>query len=101
MRFATLSVADLGFCWPTRYCVDGVMISATFPQFYTRIPVISVKIWRYANIRLCMPGNSEMMNCGIRPTKFISLADKLSAYEADLFGELANIKGCPFIVVTA
>ena len=48
-----------------------------------------------------MPGDSEMMNCGIRPTKFISLADKLSAYEADLFGELANIKGCPFIVVTA
>ena len=47
-----------------------------------------------------MPGNSEMMICGIRPTKFISLADKLSAYKADLSGELANIKGCPLIVVT-
>ena len=48
-----------------------------------------------------MPGDSQMMNCGIRPTKYISLADKLSAYEADLFDELANIKGCPFIIVTA
>ena len=43
-----------------------------------------------------MPGNSEMMNCGIRPTKFISLADKLSAYKADLFGELAQHKRLSF-----